>query len=254
MNLRLIRGAFESDLVMDIKPAPACGVMMRTLCFPDEAALADALCAALVEVLSGPHAKPAGILLAGGSTPLAAYARLSRQVQRVDTKVYLFFSDDRHVPPNHPQSNYRNIAPLLKSAGIPNAQIIRVEGERPLAEAVEKYARAIDDFFQAGGHFPLGLLGLGADGHTASLFSADDLARGKDQTAVGVQRPDGLAGVSLTAKTLMRIERLIFAVTGVGKRQMAETLVRNPTSIIAGQVIRGHRAVELWSDRAAWPF
>ena len=227
--------------------------MMRTLCFPDDAALSSELARTLAGALAGPHAAPTGIMLAGGSTPLAAYALLAGMNPAIDPNVRILFSDDRHVPPDHPQSNFKHIAPLLLRAGIGESRILRIRGEYSLDDAVQDFDTQLKAFFAAGGVVPLGLLGLGADGHTASLFTPDDLKRAEGKLAVGVQRPDGLRGVSATPGVLARVQRILFVVAGAGKKAMAEQLVRKPTAITAGLAVRGHRGTELWTDLAAWP-
>lgn len=239
---------------MDLKPGPSCGVMIRSLCFPDDKTLSQAVRDALVQAFAGPYSVPTGIMLAGGSTPLAAYSLMAAQPLRIDPMVRVLFSDDRHVPPDHPQSNYRNISPFLHKAGLSETQILRIQGEWPLEEAVRDYQQKLEAFYEAGGKISFGLLGLGADGHTASLFNANDLARGKDVFTIGVQRPDGLQGVSVTPTVLSRMARLIFVVSGTGKKAMAGKLARAPQTITAGQAVAGHRGVELWTDKEAWPF
>ena len=235
---------------MEIKHPPACGIMMRTVCYESEAALAKAVCETLVGALS----QPAAVMLAGGSTPLAAYRQLAGLHPSVDAEAKLYFSDDRLVPPDHAQSNFKNIAPLLEAAGIRPRQILRVRGEWPHAQAVDDYNVQLTALLDAGTPLSLGLLGLGADGHTASLFNAEDLRHGEGHCAIGVQRPDGLLGVSATPRVFHRIKRLLFIVSGAGKKEMARTLVHHPRTIAAGLAVQGHRGVELWTDRAAWPF
>lgn len=235
---------------MEIKPPPACGIMMRTVCYESETALAGAVCEALRAAL----AQPAAIMLAGGSTPLAAYRQLSGQTPRIAPEARLFFSDDRLVPPDHAQSNFKHIAPLMAASGVSPDQIIRVRGEWALAQAVDDYNAQLTALLNSGTPLTLGLLGLGADGHTASLFSSEDIRRGHNRFATGVQRPDGLQGVSATPDVFRQVKRLIFVVSGAAKKEIARTLVQQPQSIAAGQAVRGHRGVELWTDRAAWPF
>ena len=238
---------------MEFKPVVRCGRGIRALCYESEATLAAALVDTLATILNTPCARPTGIILAGGSTPLAAYGRLSGLKPHPDPLLRVFFSDDRLVPPEHDKSNFNHIAPLVQAAGLAVDQIVRVRGEWPLDVAVQDYHHQLESFLASGGEFALGLLGLGADGHTASLFTADDLMRGGSQYAVGVQRPDGLAGVSVTPALLHLCPRPIFIVTGTAKRPMTARLLESPPSIPAAQAVAGHRGVELWTDRAAWP-
>lgn len=228
--------------------------MIRTLCFDSEEALSAALADVLTSALNQPCSRPMGIMLAGGSTPLSAYGRLASRSPHPTALHRILFSDDRLVPPEHDKSNFKHIAPLLKAAGLPSPQVLRIRGELPLDRAVNEYHGQLESFLASGGEMELGVLGLGADGHTASLFTSEDLIRGQGRYAVGVQRPDGLAGVSLTPEFLHVVPRLIFLVSGTAKREMAAALLRTPPAITAARAVEGHRGVELWTDRTAWPF
>jgi 6-phosphogluconolactonase len=117
------------------------------------------------------------VALSGGSTPKALYSLLAAQYAAFDwSHIYLFFGDERHVPPNHPDSNYRMVnETLLSKISIPASNIFRVKAENPdAAAAAADYESQLRAFFQLKPgefpHFDLILLGMGADGHTASLF------------------------------------------------------------------------------------
>lgn len=228
--------------------------MMKARCWSTANELAAAVADRLTEAALTVRSAPAALMLAGGTTPLAAYARLTSHPPTVFSGLHVLFSDDRHVPAESPHSNYGQIAPMLKAWALPDERILRVHGEQPLELATTRYASDIGRFLDAGGVIPLGLLGLGADGHTASLFSAEHIARGQDGWAQSVQRPDGLNGVSVTPRLLREVQHLIFVVSGRGKREMAHRLVHQPATLTAGQAVAGHRAVEVWMDREAWPF
>jgi 6-phosphogluconolactonase len=123
------------------------------------------------------------VALSGGSTPRRLYTLLATQADVPWDNIYLFFSDERHVPPDHPDSNYRmaNEA-LFSQAPIPKENIFRVPAEIPDADtAAQSYEQTLRQFFQLDSkendedddtlpRFDLVLLGLGPDGHTASLF------------------------------------------------------------------------------------
>jgi 6-phosphogluconolactonase len=111
------------------------------------------------------------VVLAGGSTPEATYEALARDyADRIDwSKVHVFFGDERTVPPDHEDSNYRMARETLLSR-IRVGSVHRMRCELPSAEAAAAYERELRDFFGASPSFDLILLGLGEDGHTASLF------------------------------------------------------------------------------------
>ena len=106
------------------------------------------------------------LALAGGATPRLVYQRLARTPRVPWIKVAIFFTDERAVPPDHPDSNYRMaFESLVSQLPIPPAQVHRMEAESDdLSEAARIYATLLPE--------PLDvvLLGMGADGHTASLF------------------------------------------------------------------------------------
>lgn len=226
---------------------------MKIHAFADEAALSTAVADAVIKAAAGPHTSPAAIMLAGGSTPLAAYSIVAQERRRIDPNLNVFFSDDRHVPPWDEKSNFGNIIPHLHRCGILDHHVLRVHGEMSLEDAVQNYEMQLDEFFKGGGKVSLGLLGLGTDGHTASLFNADDIKRGANSLAIGVQRPDAMQGVSVTPSVLARVERLLIVISGKSKKAMAQTLLQSPDTIAAGLAIKGHPNVELWTDKAARP-
>lgn len=114
------------------------------------------------------------VALAGGSTPEATYDVLARDyAEELDwSKVHIFFGDERTVPPDHEDSNYRMAHQTLLSH-IPVGSVHRMRGELPPAEAAAAYENELRQFFSTSDEpprFDLILLGIGEDGHTASLF------------------------------------------------------------------------------------
>ena len=122
------------------------------------------------------------VALSGGSTPKALYSLLAASYPDFAwNRIFLFFGDERHVPPTDPESNYRMVnESLLAKIAIPPENVFRVPAENPdAAAAASDYEAQLRRFFELQpGEFPrfdLILLGLGPDGHTASLFP-DSLA------------------------------------------------------------------------------
>ena len=113
------------------------------------------------------------VALAGGSTPQATYGVLARDYSgRIDWReVHVFFGDERTVPPDHEDSNYRMAREALLDH-VPVGSVHRMRGELPPDEAAEAYEEELRTFFGAedAPRFDLILLGVGGDGHTASLF------------------------------------------------------------------------------------
>lgn len=111
------------------------------------------------------------VALSGGSTPKAIYEKLTSEYShQIDwSKIWLFWSDERAVPPDHPESNYKMAMEFFKKVPIPPSQIFRMVAESNIEKNAldyeEKIKRLLDTQF-----FDLVMLGVGEDGHTASLF------------------------------------------------------------------------------------
>lgn len=238
---------------MDFRKS-SCPRVIRARLFASTEALSAALADMLRAACASGDPAPHGIMLAGGSTPMAAYARVAALPPTASPGLHLLWSDDRHVPAADPRSNYGNMLGLVSALGIPPERVLQIHGELPLQQAAARYNADVAAFFDKGGRIRVGILGLGSDGHTASLFTPEDVARADHPWAVAVQRPDGLQGVSVTPAVLRKVERIVFVVAGAEKKAMAEALLRRSTTIAAGLAIEGHPAVELWTDPAAWPF
>lgn len=236
---------------MEFRKAASCGRMIRARKF----ATAPDLAAEIARTLAVEAGVPGNraLMLAGGTTPLASYRLLAGSKPEIAEGARFFFSDDRHVPPDDPRSNAGQILPLLREAGVAASHVLRVHGEEPLDAATSRYALDLQALLDSGATLPFGLLGLGSDGHSASLFSSDDLARAGSALTVSVARPDGMNGVSVTPSILRRIERLVVAVQGADKRAIAERFVRQTLTTTAGRALEGHPRVELWTDADAWP-
>ena len=218
---------------------------------------AEALIQHTADSLEGAVTRAAGppftLLLAGGSTPYPAYNRVARRRPAAANLLHLSLTDERYVDADSAASNYHNMKPLIEALGLPPERVLRVETEQPRAEAVTRFASLLRAFLDRGGHVPLAFLGLGADGHTCALFSDRDLARAQGRLAIDVDRPDGRAGVTVTPLLLSHAEKVVFLVAGEGKREVLDRFVNDTEHVIAGKAVRGHPAVEVWTEPHAWP-
>lgn len=172
------------------------------------------------------------VALSGGSTPKALYSLLasdaSLKSQLPWDKAHFFWGDERHVPPDHADSNFRmtNEA-MLSKVTVPATNIHRIRGELEDArQAAEDYEQVLRDFFRlAPGQLPrfdLLLLGMGPDGHTASLFPGTD-ALSERQRLVVANWVDKFNAhrITLTLPVLNNAACVMFLVAGADK---AETL------------------------------
>ncbi len=189
---------------------------------------------------------PQALMLSGGSTPLPAYRELASRSPRPAANLSVLFCDDRYVPSTAEASNYHQALPLLSALALPEDSVLRVRTELPLEEAARDYERRIDALLLAGARFRLGLLGLGADGHTASLFNDGDLERSKGRRAIAVNRPDGMQAVSVTPEVLAHFSNLIFVVAGADKHNAVQSLLNRDSSIAAYGAISSRADTELW--------
>ncbi len=162
-------------------------------------------------------------MLAGGSTPKAAYGILARDyAETVDWgRVHAFFGDERTVPPGHEDSNYRMAREALLDR-VPVGGVHRMRGELPPDEAAASYEEELRAFFGDEGppRFDLILLGLGEDGHTASLFPETSALEVTDRLVVAnpVLKLD-TTRITLTAPVLNAARAVIFLVAGESKAE-----------------------------------
>jgi 6-phosphogluconolactonase len=175
------------------------------------------------------------LVLAGGETPRRVYASLSSAPWRDRirwSEVHVFFGDERCVPPADPRSNYRMAREtLLDAVPLPAANVHRIRGEAdPAVEAV-RYEQEMTAFFNTSSlpAFDLILLGLGADGHTASLFPGSAALRERERRVVA----DYVAAtaswrVTFTVPTINAARQVAFLVAGSNKSRALCNVLRGP--------------------------
>jgi 6-phosphogluconolactonase len=212
-----------------------------------DAALAQRLGGALAADCSG------AVMLAGGHTPGPAYEMLAAHPPRPAPGLHLLYSDDRYVPSSSDASNYHLSQALVNALALPAAQVLRVPTELPLEAAAQAYEERLQALLAQKIPVRLGLLGLGADGHTASLFKGADLAAARGRLAIAVQRPDARTGISVTPNFLARVEAILFVVAGADKTAALKRLAARDSTLTAWRAVVKCRKVEIWADAEAWP-
>jgi len=169
------------------------------------------------------------IALSGGSTPKRLYALLAKGAGGpIDWKrVHVFFSDERNVPPEDLESNYRMAQESLFASGlIPEPNIHRIHGEYSADEAAREYAEEVKRVLGDNPIFDLILLGLGPDGHTASLFP-DSPALQENKKMVAANRIDKLNRdrITFTYPLLNKAENVMFLASGADKAKVVRAVL-----------------------------
>lgn len=161
------------------------------------------------------------IALAGGSTPKALYELLASEPyrSRIDwPRVEVFFGDERTVPPDHKDSNYHMAREaLLSRVPLPGDNVYRMQGELEANEAAKRYGQTLKQKFGDGG-MDLVLLGMGDDGHTASLFPGTAaLAETKHRCVANFVPKLNTWRITLTAPFINRARDVMILVSGASK-------------------------------------
>jgi 6-phosphogluconolactonase len=173
------------------------------------------------------------VALSGGSTPKGLYSLLADgnegfRARVAWDKIHFFWGDERHVPPDHPESNYRMAyEALLSKIPVPPDNVHRIKAENPnAADAARDYEEILREFFKLGQgqkpRFDLVLLGMGPEGHTASLFPGSEVIheKGRLVAAPWVEKFKTYR-ITLTPPVLNNAVCVMFLVSGEEK---AETL------------------------------
>ena len=203
----------------------------------------------------------AAIALSGGNTPRAAYTLLGKDARIDWSKVDVFFVDERAVPPEDDRSNYRHAKEaLLDPAKVPVDRVHRMPGEakdldlaaREYEALLRKRLRATDNVVPT---LDLVILGVGDDGHTASLFPGQPEVEITDRLVVAVPARNGLeARLTITAPVIEASRAAMIMAIGASKHAPLERVweVAGKVSDTPARVARGVRGSVIWIiDRAA---
>ena len=192
------------------------------------------------------------VALSGGETPRGLLALLASEQYRgriAWDRTHVFWADERCVPPDHKDSNYRLATELLLSkVPLPTANIHRIHGEEPPSIAADRYQEELASFFgDIASTFDLIILGMGADGHTASLFpGASTLGETKRLTVPVPPSGMGHARVTLTFPAINRARNVLFLVAGEPKAQRVREVLEGEGSGLPAGLVRPERGSLLW--------
>ena len=200
------------------------------------------------------------IALSGGSTPKHMYEMLARPPQRDMIpweRVQLFWGDERFVPPDHADSNYRMVREaLIEHVPIPPENIHPIPTRGTPDEAAAGYEATLNGFYGSNildpGRplFDVVLLGVGEDGHTASLFPGSPMLDEKKAWVRGTEGPGKTPRITLTYPALASSRNLAFMVTGAEKSSIVSRVLHGEQELPAARVKTIGRG-RWFMDRAA---
>ena len=230
--------------------------------YEDSPAMAEAATAYFVETYAAVIAEKGkfSVCLSGGSTPKRMFKLLASDAwkDQVDwSKLFVFWGDERSVPQDSPDSNSGEAMRLLfDQVPIPKENIFAIDGSLPSAEAAEAYETELEAFF--GDHepvFDLCFLGMGDDGHTASLFPYTEIIYEDEYWVkdVFVEKLD-TTRISLTPEILNQAARIVFLIGGENKATVLKEVLTgdfDPEKLPSQLVIRSGAEVTFFLDEGA---
>jgi 6-phosphogluconolactonase len=250
----------EANMASDAKDGVR--VVGEKVTLADPGAVAAEAAARIARLLEGAGgAGDASIALSGGNTPRDTYARLAHDRAVPWPRVRVFWVDERAVPPTDDRSNYRWAkATLLDGVAIPPAQVHRMPADRPdLDAAARDYQGALTAGIagRAAGGVPVldvVVLGVGDDGHTASLFPGEATVDVRDRFVAAVHAAPGReARMTLTAPVLENARHVFVLAVGAGKRDALRRVWQKDGDLHAtpARVLRNCRGSLTWLVDAA---
>ncbi|MFZ7239544.1 6-phosphogluconolactonase [Avibacterium avium] len=175
--------------------------------------------------------RPVHISLSGGSTPKLLFKTLAAAPynQAIQWKnLHFWWGDDRMVAPSDPESNYGEVQKLLfDHIEIPAENIHRIRGEAPVEQELTRFQNELAEVVP-NGEFDWIILGMGADGHTASLFPHQTNFDDENLAVIAKHPETGQVRISKTAKLLEQAKRITYLVTGAAKAEILKEIQSTP--------------------------
>jgi 6-phosphogluconolactonase len=200
------------------------------------------------------------VALSGGSTPKKLYSLLASEPAKAVPwdKTYFFFGDERHVPPDDPDSNYRMVnEAMFSKAPVPPGNVFRIHAEKDAAVAAQEYEETLYRFFDLQPNqfprFDLILLGVGPDGHTASLFPGSAaLNETKRLVVANWVEKFKTWRITFTFPVLNHAACVMLLASGADKAGILHEVLENPNANLPSQKVRPEDGQLVWlADRDA---
>ncbi len=203
---------------------------MNLRIYKDKQEVAEQFSAYFVEQTKGKEAFH--VALSGGSTPKIVFDVLAEKfAAHVDwSKVYFYWGDERCVPPSDDESNYKmTVEHLFSKIEVPKENINRILGEKDPSNEAMRYANVLEidmDRVEEVPQFDLVILGMGDDGHTASIFPHEiELWDAEDHCVVATHPESGQKRVSINGKVINTSKEVAFLVTGASKAEKVKAVI-----------------------------
>lgn len=196
------------------------------------------------------------LAVSGGSTPKMLFEALTAIKDKIEwNKLQLFWVDERCVAPDHDESNYRmTLENLLSNVALPEGNIHRMKGELSPEDGLIDYQNDINSLPKSEGlpQFDLIILGMGDDGHTASIFPpSKELITIESDLAIGTNPYSGQKRLTLTGRTIKNAKEIIFHVTGKNKAQVLSEILNEKGDFETYPSYYFKDEAEWWVDNAA---
>jgi len=181
--------------------------------------------------------------LSGGNTPRILFEELAKNYKESIPweKIKIFWGDERCVAPDHDESNYYHAGKnLLCHVGIPRENIFRMKGEENPEEEVIRYSKVLEENLDICDEVPtldLNMLGIGTDGHTASIFPGQEsLFESKEWCEIGMHPDTGQKRITLTGKILNQARNVHIMASGTSKTPIIKEIINGSTKYPAGLI------------------
>lgn len=201
--------------------------------------------------------RPVHISLSGGSTPKLLFKTLATAPynQAIQWKnLHFWWGDDRMVVPSDPESNYGEVQKLLfDHIEIPTENIHRIRGEAPVEQELSRFQNELAEVVP-NGEFDWIILGMGADGHTASLFPHQTNFDDENLAVIAKHPETGQVRISKTAKLLEQAKRITYLVTGGAKAEILKEIQSTPAENLpypAAKIKAKNGVTEWYLDKEA---
>lgn len=219
--------------------------------FTIEKDVADFAAKFIIDLASSAIAKKGifSIALSGGSTPKILYGKLKEYKDAIDwSKVLVFFSDERSVALTNEDSNYHMaMTNGIESLGIPKDHIFAMKASESISENADLYEEQIKQHL-ADASFDLILLGMGDDGHAASLFPATEALDEKEKLVIANDVPQKKTKrMTFTYPLLKKSKQILFLTTGANKAEMVKTVLTTPSIEHPASLVTNHCNKVLWA-------